>query len=257
MFTQCCQASKSEEDKNRRYSVRQLLEMQDELNSLVQSGWKGTLSENNFLVALIDEYGGELLGSGINWKHWKNVDPSKYDEFNAKIETIDAAFFWLSVLILRLQNVVDLRMVLCGGDDLYRQFDHLYVGTDKGFPTTGYGILCGANSLHHDNYMKVFERLICPNKDSDIFYDVETLDVLVSSMGMTSTEMSAFYAAKYVLNKVRVDGNYKDGEYEKVQDSVEDNTRLAPLIEAYMEDETMTLDDLKDNVVNAFYDPII
>lgn len=254
----CCDDKKTEEDKTRRYSLRQLLTMQDELNTIVKEGWKGTLTEDNFLVALIDEYGGEVLGSGLDWKHWKYTDPSSFDPFNLKIEITDTAFFWLSVLILRLNKVTNNNISMtCGCDeDPYNQFDGVYIGADKGTSSTS-GILCNnTNALDHSAYISLLRRMICEKKSGDIFYDMETLDAIVSSVGMTSTVFSAFYACKYELNVFRQSAGYLDGSYEKVVDGKEDNERLEEQINAFLSDKTMTLETLRNNVIDAFFDPV-
>lgn len=251
----CCQTEKSNEDLTRCYSVKQLLTMQDELNDAVKPGWKGLLAPENFIVAFIDEMGGEFLGSGVDWKHWKFTDPDNFDLHNAKIEIVDAAFFWMSVINIHASNKVDQRFMFCNDNaSVYEQFDYFYAGADKPLNGDG-GVIAGKNVLKHDNYVHIFRRVLSSN-GSDIFEDIYTLGMIASCLGMVCSEFSAYYAAKYELNMFRNDSGYKTGEYQKVTDGLEDNERLKPEIEAFMADTSMTLDDLRQNVFDAFYEPV-
>jgi len=228
--------------------------MQDELNSVVKPGWKGSLTSDNFIVAFIDEMGGEFLGSGIDWKHWKFTDPSNFDLHNAKIEIVDAAFFWMSVINIHAYNKADHRFMFCSDDNLYDQFDYYYVGADKPLNGEG-GIIVGKNALNHRSYVDIFNRVLS-STGTDVIEDIYTLGMIASCIGMTCSEFSAYYAAKYELNMFRNDSGYKTGEYQKVTDGLEDNERLKPEIEAFMGDTTMTLENLRQNVFDAFYEPV-
>ena len=256
MLHKCCQPTKSWADLNRRLSVKQLLELQDELNEIVKPGWASVLSENHFITALLDEYGCEVLGSGIDWKHWKYTDPSNFDFDNVKIEIIDCVFFYAALMILFFNDSeYDPMSALCKEGSKYDQFDFFYVGTDKGGNKSGIGILCGQNSLNHANYVDLLRYLIKDFKD--IYFHIEILDRLVSCIGLSSEEFSAYYISKWVLNVIRATGGYQDGSYVKIDiDGVEDNDRLHPLVKEFMDDTEMTLEMLKQNVIDEFYEEV-
>jgi dUTP pyrophosphatase len=76
---------------------------------------------------------------------------------------------------------------------------------------------------------------------------------MVSSVGLSSLEISAIYTAKMTLNQIRQSNGYKDGTYVKVEDGVEDNQKLKSLVEDFIADETMTLNKLTKNVRNRFF----
>lgn len=245
----CCNYEKTTEDLNRRLSVKQLLTIQSELNEFIVSGWSQVLTPCHFQVALSDELC-EFLGSGIDWKHWKHTDPDAFDEFNAKVEIADASFFFLSLMIMWNHKTTD-QFDFCKNSDPYDQFDLMYVGTDKGRSFSGIGLLSG-NKLNHCNFVSLQAELL--SDQCDIFKHIDTLDKLVSSIGLSSVEYSAFYAAKESLNRFRQTDGYLDGTYVKVQDGLEDNERLKPLIDEFLEDSSMTLDQLKQNVEDAFFE---
>lgn len=215
-------------------NLRELTSMQDSLNELVKPGWKTLLCREDFQTAMIAEFGGEILDSSTNvqWKHWKNTDPELFNSFNFKIEVTDSVFFYLSIMFYDS---------FFSPPDTY--FDR-YVGIDV-TKEQEIGFIRD-NQLMKQQYIRTF---ICLLTDSS----VSGVDLLVSGAGMSSEEFSAFYVSKEILNRFRQSDGYQDGTYIKVSDGVEDNERLKPLIEAFIGDDTMTLNDLRQNVVNEFY----
>ena len=224
--------------KPRKANLRELYLMQNNLNELVQPGWKAVLNREDFQTAMIAEFGGEVLDTSTNiqWKHWKQTDPDSFNEFNLKIEVTDAVFFYLSTIIL---------------DGMIRPEDSLldqYVGSDvTDLMEVGY---IRGNRLDKREYVNLFITALTSTHPS-------VADRLVSGAGMTSEEFSAFYVSKEILNRFRQSAGYQEGTYVKVESGVEDNARLEPLIEEFLESTTMTLNDLRENVVNEFYEQAV
>lgn len=225
-------------DSPRQAKLNELYQIQDNLNELVQPGWKAVLNREDFQTAMIAEFGGEVLDTSTNiqWKHWKQTDPTLFNEFNLKIEVTDTVFFYLSVLIL---------------NGMVQQEDSLldrFVGIDvTDLMEVGY---IRGNRLDKPQYVDLFiDALKTPTPT--------IVDRFVSGAGMSSEEFSAFYVSKEILNRFRQSSGYQDGTYVKVESGIEDNSRLQPLIEEFLGSTTMTLNDLRENVVNEFYEHVV
>lgn len=251
----CCVPTPSQEDLDRRLSVEQLFELQNELNEIVVKGWTGSVSESMLQTAMTDEFS-EMIGHGVDWKWWKSTDPATFDLFAVKVEAVDVAHFYLSLMIMDYLRSLSRNDSFCVGDDLYDQFRIYYVGTDKSPYTVSVGILSG-NHLRHDAYIRLKDALFgCDGVEHDVFSMIVNLSWLVSSVGMTSEEFSAIYTAKHELNVFRQSEGYQTGQYVKVEDGVEDNERLEPLVQEFLDDPMMTLADLRQNVRDAFYEAV-
>lgn len=254
-MSNCCSNEKTSQQLNRQLSVKQMLEIQHELNNHLKGigkGWVSTLSVAQFETALVAELCGELLNqdSAPQYKWWKNIRPEQYSEWMTKLEVVDAVHFYLSIAILRILG--ELSEEECRDSDPFQQFDPMYVGSDEGKVFFGVGIIDGCQ-LKHERYMAVVKEVL--SDDWDFFGWVDTLDMMVSSMGMTSEEVSALYTAKAALNEFR----WSLGDsYTKVDGmGVEDNERLFPLVQAFLDDTSMTLAQLKVNIQNEFYQPVV
>lgn len=250
-------------NEQRNLAVSTMMTKQAELNEFTLKGWDDRLSPDHFCTAIMNEIGGEFLDSNVEWKWWKYTDPTLFDEWNAKIEIIDVVHFYLSIIVMAHRTSVSLSdsSCMCPGQtfetgDEFGQYRSNYVGVDQGEDFSDIGLLEYTNKLNHHNYMGVVREMIC-NPTKPVYDMISTLDRLVSSMGLSSEEVSAIYSAKAMLNYIRAnDGKYMDGTYVKVVDGVEDNARLEPLVEAFLEDSSMTLSTLEQNVLDAFYVPV-
>lgn len=249
----CLVPNPTKEDLNRRLSLEQLFKFQDELNTIVQIGWTGVVSRDQYETAMLDELT-EILGHGVNWKWWKFTDPDTYDEFAVKVEVVDAVHFYLSIMIQDYLARMSKSDGFYMSDKVYQSFSIYYIGSDKSSVTTDVGIIQNPNVLKHDNYRSLVDGLLDSGRDHDTFDQIFWLSVLVGSMGMTSEEFSAIYTAKHELNIFRQTEGYQDGTYVKVEDGVEDNDRLKPLVQAFLDNKTMILTTLRTNVQNAFFE---
>lgn len=252
----CCNYERTQEDINRHLSVKQLMTMQDELNDFINPAWDGMLSKEHFRVAIVSELGEFLNDHGVGWKWWKAQPEADYDEFGANIEIVDVVHFYLSLLIIfHRESMNKINACPADKDTEFDQFEVTYIGSDRGNSFSG-GILCGSNRLSHVNFMSAIMDLLRDARD--VFEMVDILDRFVSAGGFTSEYLSAVYSAKEVLNRIRnTNGAYKDGMWEKVDVAgVEDNERLEPIVQEFLDDPTMTLDQLKDLVVEEFYDQV-
>ncbi len=253
MFTtNICQAEKSTTDLNRRLSVKQLMEFQDELNKIVAPTWDSLRSTDDFRTAIVSELGEFLNDHGIAFKWWKYQDPALYEEFDVQIEVIDIVHFYLSIMVMEHRKQVNAFDFAETSADEFVDYDYVYVGSDKGNTFTNIGLVGIGNTLDHKAFMERTRELLNPSED--MYAMVNNLDKFISAGHMTSEYSSAIYVAKHELNIFRQTSGYQDGTYVKVDDGVEDNDRLEPLIQAFMDDTTMTFETLRENVRDAFFE---
>lgn len=249
----------TQEDLDRHYSVRQLLEIQDNLNNFLYEGktteWVYDLSYDKLLTALLDEMC-EFIGSKVQWKWWKSVPIEAFDAHNAKIELVDAVHFFLSMMILKIRTSgVDYASALscpCPPDKKheFKPWELYYVGVDRGATYPNAGLLNNVHNLNHTNFITLVSGIMA-SPSRGIWHMLDMLDMLVSSGGMTSEVFSAYFAAKSALNEYRFTiGN----EYEKVDPmGREDNERLEALIQVFLDDKSMSLNGLRQNVRDEFF----
>lgn len=203
-----------------------LTTLQDDLNKLINPNWKQELSPDHFSTQVVDELS-ELLGSGIEYKWWKHIDPSKFDEHNYKIELIDVVFFTLSKVM------VDNRT---------------HTGHIEAMPDM---ILHDTNKINYKAFINILQIIL----SSEMFEGSDVIGYILSSANMSDEEASAYYVTKFVLNTFRQDSGYKSGEYVKVVDGIEDNDRLRVLVLDFLDDSNVTLLELAENTVKSFYRP--
>lgn len=251
MFNQCC-TTISAQKRRRCMSVKELLEAQNELNSFLPAGeaWASFYSVDNMTVALIAEMGELLTDTGISWKHWKyGNNTGTFNPDMLKLEVSDVVHFWLSIAILRLRGDLSGGMSFCPGDvDEFSMYDKVYVG-DQG-QMQGIGLYDQADSLNHNNFVHLIRLMVCGQREMDAYNWVNTLGALASSAGMGCESLSAYMAAKTVLNKVR----WLHPDWEKIDDQGrEDNERLIDVVNLHLDDEDSSLDDLRTAILLEFY----
>lgn len=245
-MSKCLVTEVTSTELNRCMSVKQLLETQFQLNNNLQMGpaWIYDLSAAHFKTAIVGELG-EILdqSSSPNYKWWKKKDPSTYSETMTKLEIIDIVHFYLSVSILNIKSYNHDTT-----ENLFNDFEKYYVGSDRGNVFFGINLVDAPNELNHENYMNLVNKLLFTSWSYWTWVDI--LDYLVSSMGINSEELAALYTAKAALNSVR----WEHPDWQKVSvDGVEDNERLFPLVDEFLENGSMSLVDLKNSVLSEFF----
>lgn len=228
----------------RSLNLLQLVEKQEELNDLYVPGWRAVLSPAHYFCQCIDE-ASEFFGSGIEYKWWKDVDQSKYDEWNAKIEVTDILFFSASIISLSTHNSHAARDFMAS-----TKLESHHDADEASF------IKKGTNKLNHDAVGRTFADLskLAFTFNSPVTTPIVSLvSRIVGSMNFSPEELSAMYCAKYALNKFRISSDYKSGRYLKVVDGVEDNQRLKAVVDRFLANEEMTLADVEEEVTSMFF----
>lgn len=251
MFNQTC-VTISQQRLDRCMSVKELLEAQDELNKNLPAGegWNYFYSIDHMTTALLAEMGEILTDTGIQWKHWKyGTTTSTFSSDMLKLEVSDVVHFWLSIAIMRLRGDLTQNMNFNGSpDDEFYMYEKVYVG-DQG-RMTGVGLYDYPDQLNHKNFVHLMRLMTCGQRDMDAYNWVNTLGVLSAGAGMGCEELSAYMAAKTVLNKVR----WLHPDWVKIDDAGrEDNERLIDVVNVHLDDEASTLDTLRTAVLTEFY----
>lgn len=224
----------------RTLSVATMVKMQEQLNDVYIPGWRELLSPSDYLTQLVAE-SVELLDSGFTYKWWKDVPVDQLNLWNARIEVVDMMFFYMSMAAL---------MIPASKIEEFGKLPTDIAETDRLVSNKE------DNTIQHRIYANIL---------SDIFNQYETgmgigdflntMDCLAGLLEMTAEEVAAVYTVKYSLNLFRISSGYKSGSYKKVVDGIEDNERLRYLVEEFLSNQDMTLDDLRTNAEESFFQP--
>jgi hypothetical protein len=232
----------------RRMSVAQLMSAQKELDKVMQAT-SGPVTTCQYQVAILDELA-EFIGSdGLQFKWWGSAkDASLLDRHNLKIELTDICHFLLSMLYTQAQTALAASGA-CDASD-FSQFADMFVGSDEDTSSAA-PLIEYPNQLSHCAFISLASELL-NQETTDVYDKIGVLTRIASNIG-TVEEFSAYMAAKNTLNHYRT-AQFNGQGYTKIDiEGVEDNTRMLPLIEAFLSTPTMTLDELRDNVRDEFY----
>jgi len=208
----------------RELQVSDYIEIQTELNNLVDPEWKKNLNHADFSVAIYSEIA-ELLDSS-SWKWWKKQGAN--DTWNMKIELTDIFHFYISQMILNDITECD-------------KFTQPIPTNSKPFCINEDG------SLNRGMFSFYIKNILAHNAQ---WIDMKQMFV---SFGMTdNVEISGLYVAKATLNEIRQNTGYKVGDYKKYVDGVEDNVRLQYIVDEFVNNDTLDLDDVKKSVYEEF-----
>jgi len=210
--------------------------LQDALNELITTDWKGVRTELDFMVANHQEMA-ELIDTtfvdgdtkhALGWKWWKGAagertmdsvdwtNMNKGVKDNIKIELTDLLFFTLSQKGLGDLTGEDEEVMLSENDWI--------------------------------NFMSISANNLLQRPGSALMLILELAKKL-------DFNITAYYVAKHTLNHIRQLTGYKDGSYVKVNDGVEDNELLHSIIEKVTENDIDTnFNDVADTIMNGVYD---
>ncbi len=162
----------------------------------------------------------ELIDS-FNWKHWKDINISP-DWDNVTIELVD---IWHFVMSLGLEQYKNSNL-----GDIDKMVDELmdssYINSfclDAQVPDDKDAMLI-VSVIEHFMKDALDEKSF--SKLSDDFFETAL------QCGLDINILYKYYVGKNVLNKFRQDHGYKEGTYQKVWNSKEDNVVLSELLES-------------------------
>lgn len=252
--------------KDRFMNVKDMLEAQDSLNKIINPQWRNIGNKNAHSpymhqVQILEE-SIEMIGSGVKHQWWKKVDTSNFDMFNFKIELIDMLHFYLSqYILLKVEGEGNkLEFDGLGFEDMYFGCDVADIGNEQ-FDLSNFAtLLKNTNELNHEEFMIAVREIVSLDKFaaqvdgkqlSRIFYGA--FNYLVTLARLEGQELSALFVAKMELNRFRQSEGYKSGKYVKVRDGMEDNERLQPIVEEFLENKELTLGWVRKNVRDVFF----
>lgn len=180
-----------------------MLEMQDAMNSRVDSDWIERGREWYRAVwiecaELMDHYGG--------WKWWKGAEK---DVEQAMLEIVDIWHFGLSMRITRDRDYAAAAAI---------------IADEWLMPAPTSGFLAGV------------ERL-AGTALADQRFDVAVVPTLLNDLGRDFNDLYCTYVGKNVLNFFRQDYGYREGTYVKTWGGREDNEHLVEIVAALNPDE--------------------
>lgn len=194
-----------------------LLEMQDAMNSKVNSDWRERNHEWYRAIwvecaEMLDHYG---------WKWWKHQE---CDFEQVKLELIDILHFGLSDLIVQHDSMQALAKVLS---------KHWPKATESG------------------DFKLLLEEFTLDTLQTKHF-NLNRFVELAYSIGLSSEDIYVGYIGKNVLNIFRQDYGYKSGEYIKVWNGREDNEVLVELCDKLDSSDAQFKDQLYSGLADAY-----
>ena len=179
-------------------NFRKILEAQEELNQKYSGEkWKLTVTAEYLRAAIFTEIAEFLESSPEDWKWWKNIPNDRQNQY---IEVVDVVHFGASLMLKynEIENMNDEFNCIEWGSVLKRVEDE-------------------------NIYTLLLEFFNCPN----VFNFVVLIQALClyTKNPLSINEVWNGYFAKNQLNHNRVDGGYKDGKYQKINENGEEDNR--------------------------------
>lgn len=210
-------------------TVEAMLALQQRLNDETNGkDWKEGYTKEGKLISwrrCIYMECAELIDS-FAWKHWKNIKtPTNWD--NVRIEIVDIWHFILSMLLEEFKDadLAKISQELCSVSH-FEEFCK-----EKGRPNEAdiYGVLNDIELIIHK----------CSGFGLDLGELLSAYFVLAMKCGLNLDALYAIYVGKNVLNIFRQNNGYKEGNYKKTWDGVEDNEILNEILKSELEFEAI------------------
>lgn len=221
---------------NRNLTIGELVDSQNQLNekALKDGDWRKTLKIEDFQCAAMFE--GSEYGESTPWKWWKKYadEKAEIDYWNLKIEAIDILHFMLSAVSI---------------NESYKGLENNVVGLKEGEDYIESlivdDVLKGYKRVNRVVLVKCFRKLLSANVSP------EDINYFMCCAGLSSSEITAIYAAKYRLNQIRWENDY-GGSYKKVNNGIEDNQLLKDVVEKYLSNDNLRIKDIFSMVDKIF-----
>jgi len=194
--------------------LRQMLVMQDEMNTIVNPDWKnaGYAWYRAVWVELA-----EIMDPIFKW--WKKVDP---DWQQLELEAVDIFHFGLSDMLLH-SNIEEI-------SERYSEATEVPLGERASIGE----IHAAVESLLESTIVR---------KEFDMSNFMDLCDV----MGITFDSLYKQYVGKNILNRFRQSRGYQDGTYIKNWNGLEDNEVLSKILDTLTPD----IDDVPGYLMSA------
>lgn len=203
--------------------IKEMFLMQQRLNDETNGfGWEDGYTKNGKLISwkrCIYMECAELIDS-FAWKHWKNID-AKPDIQNIIIEIVDIWHFVMSLILEKNYKIKNLDEILN---------DIVLVSGYAKFTSQAYNI----DDYNIYEIINDIELLIHQTSG----FNIDVCELLTNyfrialKCGVNLEILFEMYIGKNVLNKFRQDNGYKEGNYKKLWNGVEDNVVLGEILKS-------------------------
>ncbi len=200
--------------------ILQMLKLQQELNDDTNGiGWEKGITKNGKRIdwrRCIYLEVGELINS-YPWKHWQDIQASP-DYKNIKIEIVDIWHFVMSEA-LRIYSVQNLGSI--------EDIANMIVATDifKSFVEDSNERLDIYQEI--EAVEEMLRVLFCQNDINSLIVSFLTMSL---KLNLKLPELYNLYIGKNILNRFRQKHGYKNGNYVKIWNGVEDNIIMQNLL---------------------------
>ncbi len=208
-----------------------MLRLQDELNAVINPNW--LTADYPFLRAAFVEAGEALEHHG--WKWWKSQEP---DIGQLQIELIDILHFYLSDALLKSKGDFKLTLV----EVMSEVIDSELVFDNISFDFKSLDVL---------RLLELLAGLAVVRRRS-----FGVLGELMDRCGLTWESAYIQYISKNVLNIFRQKNGYKEGDYIKIWDGLEDNVWLEKAISS-LDSKSATFSEDLMSELTAKYQNVI
>jgi dimeric dUTPase (all-alpha-NTP-PPase superfamily) len=215
----------------------EMFQLQENLNRRINENWRDIRTYEDFARATWVECG-ELVDS-LPWKWWKKQEA---DINNVKIEVVDIWHFIMSYILLDYTDIVQ----AVEGEEI----NYFLKGLNEDF----HNIDINGQYINHylgetDYYKKLIflaERVAEGFLKQDIKEGVFFFGLLVKN-SISFDELYLLYIGKNILNHIRQEKGYNQGQYKKIFDGLEDNHYLFQIVQS-----VKNKDDLEKEIRKAF-----
>ncbi len=215
----------------------EMFQLQEELNKKINKNWRDIRTYEDFSRATWIECA-ELVDS-LPWKWWKKQEA---DMDNVKIEIVDIWHFIMSYILLDYPDIgkaVESKLV-----------DYFIRGLEGNF----HNIDVSGEYINHylgetDKYKRIIfltERVAEGFLKDSPYEGIFFFGLLVKEV-FSFDELYLLYIGKNILNHIRQEKGYKEGEYKKIFNGIEDNHYLFQIVQKVKDKK-----QLEDEIRNKF-----
>lgn len=220
-----------------------MFELQQRLNDATNGeGWEKGFTKNGKSInwrRCIYMEAAEMIDS-FGWKHWKSISqPTDYE--NLQIEIVDVWHFVMSLLLEFTKN---------GGEESIEELSTRIEQTLQYQKlTTDVPLMFAKDDALMNKIENVMRLALIPISAEMVGALVEEFLELTYMGALNETQLYRLYVGKNILNQFRQDHGYKEGNYIKIWNGMEDN---AVMKRAWEENPDMSPEELYE-VLKASY----
>ena len=230
--------------------IKDMVELQNTLNVKTNGNdWVSGITDEGKTIRwwlCVNMEASELIDS-LPWKHWKAID-SEIDIDNIKIEITDIWHFIMSAVIELTEGDIDEanKIILDAMNAYADEKDSviLFLTTNiitnstvnKLYILTDY-LITGMSNLYRFN--KLINEQDANKLVFDFMINMEVISEISDVLGkgeFTLNHLYNLYLGKNVLNEFRQNNGYKEGDYVKIWNGVEDNVIMGRMLEDNLDD---------------------